>query len=457
MVNPQRQDSQATQGAGMAVNPLAVQDQAVTLATDDKPIRNIGMALLASVFSILILWGYFAPLDSAALAPGYVTVKSHRKTVQHLDGGIVSELKAKDGDIVKSGDLLIKLDATEIKAQLEILRSQAITLSAQLARLQAERDQKAGITFPGSLQDINDPQVAQARQSETEVFKARQNAHEGEMGVLKQRIGQLESKINGLRSQKESKQQLAASYGEESKDLKELLAQGYADKQRLRDIERNYSLTTGEIASLASDIAGTEIQIGETKLEILQLEKKFQEDIAGKLSEAQAKYYDVSQRLLATQDKVARTDIKTPASGRVLGLSVHNTGSVILAGHPILDIVPQQEELIIEAQVSPIDIDRVHKGLKAEVRFSAFKQALVPKVQGKVINLSADRLTDERTGNIYYQAHVELLPESYGKLRGFDLVPGMPAEVFINTGERTVFEYLVQPITNAFARAFIED
>jgi membrane fusion protein, epimerase transport system len=457
MAQQHPQDSPATQDTRMAVNPLAVRDQAVTLATDDQPIRNIGMVLLASVFSILILWGYFAPLDSAALAPGYVTVKSHRKTVQHLDGGIVSELKAKDGDIVKTGDLLIKLDATEIKAQLDILRSQAITLSAQLARLQAERDQKPGITFPDSLNNLNDPQVAQSRQSETEVFKARQNAHEGEMGVLKQRIGQLEAKIKGLRSQKESKQQLAASYGEESKDLKELLAQGYADKQRLRDIERNYSLATGEIASLASDIAGTEIQVGETRLEILQLEKKFQEDIAGKLSEAQAKYYDVSQRLLATQDKVARTDIKAPAGGRVLDLSVHNTGSVILAGHPILDIVPQQEELIIDAQVSPIDIDRVHTGLKAEVRFSAFKQALVPKVQGKVINLSADRLTDERTGNAYYQAQVELLPKSYSKLRGFDLVPGMPAEVFINTGERTVFEYLVQPITNAFARAFIED
>lgn len=436
---------------------LVDDEDALTLATDDRPIHRIGLILLAFTFGTLGIWGYLAPLDSAALAPGHVTVKSYRKTVQHLDGGIVQELIAKDGDIIKAGDLLIKLDATEIKAQLDILRSQQITLSAQLARLTAERDHNTTITFPSSWQDEPNAQMAQAREGETQIFKTRKNTQEGEIAVLKQRIGQLESKIKGLQGQRSSKQQLAASYHEESKDLKELLAQGYADKLRLRDMERNYAQTTGEIASFSSEIASAEIQIGETRLEILQLEKKFQEDVANKLSEVQAEHYDVSQRLVATQDKVTRTDIKAPAGGRVLGLSVHNVGGVIIAGHPILDIVPQQEELIIEAQVSPIDIDRVHKGLEADIRFSAFKQAIVPEVQGKVINLSADRLTDERTGNTYYQAQVELLPESYSKLRGVELVPGMPAEVFINTGERTVFEYLMQPITNSFARAFIED
>ena len=216
-------------------------------------------------------------------------------------------------------------------------------------------------------------------------------------------------------------------------------------------------MVTGEIAEFTSEIAANEMQIGETKLQILQLQKKFQEEVAGKLSEVQAELYDVAQRLVATRDKVARTEIKSPANGRVLGLSVHNVGGVISPGKPILDIVPQKEELIIDAQVSPIDIDRVHVGLMAEVRFSAFKQALTPKVQGKVINLSADRLTDEKSGQPYYQAQIELTPDSYVKLGDMELLPGMPAEVLINTGERTVFEYLMQPITNAFARAFIED
>lgn len=429
----------------------------IILVTDERPIRNLGLVILAVTFGILGTWGYLAPIDSAALAPGSVTVKSHSKTVQHLDGGIVSELLAKDGDIVKEGDVLLKLDGTEVKAQLEILRGQLITLSAQMARLVAERDQRGAIAFPDNLQDLSDPHIAEARQVENQIFQSRKNSYEGEISVLQQRISQLSSKIEGLKGQRSSKQTLMVSYKEEAADLKEMLAQGFADKQRLRDIERNHAIVTGEISGLTSDIASSEMQIGETKLQILQLQKKFQEEVAGKLGEVQAELYDVSQRANATADKVKRIDIKAPAGGRVLGLSVHNIGGVITPGKPILDIVPQQEELVVNAQVSPIDIDRVRKGLVAEIRFSAFKQAITPKVMGKVINISADRLTDERTGNTYYQAQIELTPESYAKLSGFELVPGMPAEVFINTGERTVFEYLMQPITNAFARAFIED
>lgn len=430
---------------------------AISIVTDDSPIRNIGVIVLICTFGVLGTWGYLAPIDSAALAPGFVTVKSHRKTIQHLDGGIVSELIAKDGELVHEGDVLIKLDTTEIKAQLEIIRGQFVTLSAQVARLSAERDNKNQVIYPDTLGDLTDIHIRDARKSEDQIFFSRKNAHEGEISVLKQRISQLDSKIKGLQGQRTSKTQLMASYGEEVRDLKELLAEGFADRQRLRDIERNHAMVTGEIASLTAEIAGNEIQKGETRLQILQLEKQFQEEVAAKLGEAQAQLYDVSQRLIATKDKVNRTEIRSPADGRVLGLSVHNIGSVITPGHPILDVVPQTEELIIDAQVSPMDIDRVSIGLLAEVRFSAFKQVLTPKMQGKVINLSADRITDERTGNVYYQAQIELTPDSYQKLGDIELVPGMPAEVLISTGERTVVEYLMQPITNAIARAFIED
>jgi epimerase transport system membrane fusion protein len=427
------------------------------IITDDRSVRTIGIIILIVTFGILGTWGYLAPIDSAALAPGYVAVKSHRKTVQHLDGGIVSQLLAKDGDVVKAGDVLLILDGTEVKAQLEILRGQHITLVAQLARLIAERDQLNQIKFPDDLQDLSDAHIAEARQGESQIFTSRKSAYQGEISVLNQRASQLSSKIKGLEGQRASKQELMKSYGDEVHDLKELLAEGFANKQRLRDIERNHANATSDVASLSAEIAGNEIQIGETKLQILQIQKKFQEEVAAKLGEVQAELYDVAQRLLATTDKVIRTEIKAPANGRVLGLSVHNVGGVITPGKPILDIVPQKEELIIDAQVSPMDIDRVIVGLLAEVRFSAFKQALTPKMQGKVINLSADRLTDEKTGMPYYQAQVELTPDSFEKLGDMELVPGMPAEVLINTGERTVFEYLMQPITNAFARAFIED
>ena len=425
--------------------------------TNDKPIRWIGLLVMMSTLGVFGVWSFVAPIDGAALAQGFVTVKSHRKTVQHLDGGIVSQLLVKDGDRVEAGDLLVVLDGTENKAMLEMARGQYITLAADVARLEAERDGKVAIVFPEALNDRSDSRVAEAKQGEEQIFRARKLAHEGEMSVLKQRVGQLQSKIDGLKAQRGSKQELVASYGEEVSDLKELLAEGFADRQRLRDIERNHALNSGDIASINADIASSEIQIGETKLQILQLEKKFQEEVAGKLSEAQSKLYEVNQRMLASKDKVNRIDIKAPVAGRVMGLAMHTLGGVIQPGRPILEIVPEREELIVDAQVSPLDIDRVSVGLVAEVRFTAFKQALTPYLEGKVINLSADRLVDEKTGTPYYQAQVELTPESRQKMEHLELVPGMPVEVLIKTGERTVFEYLAKPISNAFARAFIED
>ncbi len=439
--------------------PLSQQNlyPSVQELTDDKPIRRIGMLVLLTTFAIFGVWGGLAPIDGAAMAPGFVTVKSYKKTVQHLDGGIVSQLLVKDGDVVKEGDLLLVLDGTENKAQLEVARGQFIALAAEVARLEAERDGKPAIVFPATLNDPADSRVTEAKQSEETIFRARKAAHEGEMSVLKQRVGQLQSKIDGLKGQRGSKQELVASYGEEAHDLKELLAEGFADKQRLRDIERNHALNSGEISSINSEIAGSEIQIGETKLQILQLEKKFQEEVAGKLSESQSKLYDVNQRMLASRDKVSRIEIRAPDDGRVMGMSMHTVGGVVLPGRPILEIVPQKEELIIEAQVSPMDIDRVSVGLLAEVRFSAFKQAVTPYTEGKVINLSADRMIEEKTGAPYYQAQVELTPESVQKMEHLELVPGMPVEVMIKTGERTLIQYLMKPISNAFARAFIED
>ena len=442
----------------MSVEPLkAMIEKNASLITDDRSVRAIGIMILAATFGVLGTWGVFAPLDGAALATGYVTVKSHRKTIQHLDGGIVSELLAKDGDIVKEGDILIRLDTTEIKAQLQILRGQYITLAAQLARLQAERDLLKDIKFPNDLRNQSDPLIIEAREGEIHIFNARKSAYEGETLVLQQQSNQLSSKLKGLQGQRSSKQILMKSYSEEVVDLKELLAEGYTNQLRLRDTERSYATNSGEIAELTADIASSEIQISELKLKILQIQKNFQENVTEKLGEAQAKLYDVTQRLVAATDKMTRTDIKAPANGRVLGLSVHTIGGVITPGLAILDIVPQKEELIIDAQVSAIDIDRVRVGLFAEVRFSSFNLALTPKMEGKVINLSADHIIDEKTGIPHYQAVIELTPDSYTKLGNLELLPGMPVEVLIRTGERTVFEYLMQPITNSLARAFIED
>lgn len=427
------------------------------MLTDDKNIRLIGLLVLLVTFGIFGVWACVAPIAGAAVAPGYIVVKSHKKAVQHLDGGIVSQLNVKDGDLVKEGELLLVLDGTENRALMEMARSQFISLSAQLARLEAERDNNKTITFPDSLSDLDDSRILDARQTEQQIFRARKEAQNGEIAVLKQQVGQLQSKIDGLKAQRNSKQELVASYGAEAKDLRELLAEGFADKLRLREVERNYTSNLGDIAAVNAEIATTEIHIGETRLQILQLDKKFQEDVAGKLSEAQSKLYEVGQHLMASREKVSRIEIKAPVSGRIMGLAAHTIGGVVAPGSTILEIVPQQEELVIDAQVSTMDIDRVSVGMIAEVRLTVFKQAVTPVIEGKVTSLSADRIVDDKTGNQYYLARVELTPESLKKMTHLELIPGMPVEVMIKTGERTLFAYLVKPISNAFARAFVED
>jgi epimerase transport system membrane fusion protein len=426
------------------------------LKTDYTPIRNMGLVIVFSTIVFFGVWSMTAPIDSSALAPGVIAVKSHKKSIQHLDGGIVKKLFVKAGDLVKAGDVLIKLDDTQINAQLEISKGLYISLLAQQARLIAERDQLSKIIYPEILND-HSVRIAKAKQIQQQIFVTRKSTYQGEISVLKQRIEQLQFKIEGLEQQQLSNQALVASYQEEIDDLKELLSDGFADRRRLREIQRNHTLKVGEIAELKSDIASTNIKIGETKLQILQIEKEFQEGIAAQLGETNAKLIDAEERVTALSDKVVRTEIKAPVGGRVMGMMIHTEGGVILPGRPILDIVPQNEELIVDARVSPMDIDRVHVGLVAQVRLSAFKQALTPVVEGKLITLSADRLMDEQTGMPYFSAQIELTPESLVKLENFELLPGMPAEVLINTGERTVFEYLTQPVSNAFARGFIED
>ncbi|MEY4768759.1 MAG: hypothetical protein RL637_1398 [Pseudomonadota bacterium] len=441
-------------------NEIQVTKPVSPLHIDDRPIRYIGFGILAISVGIFGGWAYTAPIDSSASAPGTVVVKSHKKTVQHLDGGIVGKLLAKDGDIVKEGQPLLILDDTQAKAQQEITRGQFVGLTAQVARLHAERDHLAAVLFPTTLNQLNDSRIEEAKRSEMHLFTSRRHAYEGEILVLKQRVEEISSKIRGMEGQIRSKRELIASYADEIADLKDLVAQGFADKQRLRDLQRSYALNQGEIAQLTAEIASSQMQQGETRLQILQVEQRFQEEVANKLSEGETQLYDITERLTATQDKLDHMVIKAPVSGRVLGLSVHTEGGVITPGKPILDIVPQDAELIVDSRVSPIDIDRVRIGLTAEIRFSAFKQAKTPVMYGKVTHISADSLVDERTGVPYYQARVEVTPESLKKLHDeahFELVPGMPAEVLIKTGERTLYEYLTQPITNAIAHALIED
>lgn len=428
---------------------------------DDLRIRRIGYLILFVTFGLFGGWALFAPLESAALGPGVVTVKNYRKTVQHLEGGIVKALHVRDGDVVEEGDVLIELDGTQTLAETEMLRSQLIAARSMENRLIAERDGKDKVDFLNAsligIADLTDPRVTEARDNERLAFTARRNAHLGEMDVLKKRKVQLEEQIRGFQQVISTKQDLVNSYQKEIVDLNALLKDGFIDKQRLLEQERNVTRLRSEIADLYSSSARARLQVGETELQIAQLQKTFIADVIKQLTEVQTQAFDLAERFHSSQEKSQRLQVRAPEDGMVLGMKLHTVGGVISPGTPLLDIVPSNEELVVEAQLSPADIDRIVVGAMAKVRFTAFNSHTTPVIEGVLKSVSGDRLVDEKTGAAYYLGRIELTEQGRKELASLKLVPGMPAEVLVNSGERTFFSYLTKPVHDAFSRSLIED
>ncbi len=440
--------------------PSESSDNDIINFADDAPIRRLGYAVVLLVFVFFGGWSVLAPLGSAALAPGSVAVEGYRKTVQHLEGGIVKAIYVRDGDNIVKGQVLLELEDTSSRAQLETLRGQLFSALAREARLIAEREGKAQVTYPELLTNSNnEPRAQEAMRVQDQSFAVRKRSRNGEIEIFKEQRRQLLAKIEGVKAQRASRNSLAASLNKDLTDYRAMLKEGYLEKQKVTELERRLSEAQGDEGDFAANIATAQNQISEVALKILQIEKEFQREVVEELSKVQAELSELREKTQWLGDTVTRTTIKAPDSGMVLGLTVHTLGAVIAPGGHLLDIVPQQEQLVIEAQVSPIDIDRVHIGQSTEIRFSAFKSAKTPKVNGRLVTLSADRLTDEKNQISYYLARVEVDKTGLEELRqrGLILLPGMPAEVLINTGDRTFFEYLMQPLTNIFARSLIED
>ena len=439
--------------------PKETNQNDLTRFADDRPIRRLGYLIVIMVFVFFGGWSLLAPLGSAALAPGSVTVEGYRKTVQHLEGGIVKGIYVRDGDTVSKGQVLIELEDTSSRAQLETLRGQLFSALAREARLIAERDGKATVVYPASLVNAADPRAQEDMRVQNQSFAVRHRSRAGEIGILKEQRGQLLAKIEGIKAQRTSRSNLSNSLNKELVDFRAMLEEGYVEKQKVNELERRLAESEGDLGDFVANIATAQTQISEIELKILQIDKEFQREVIEELSKVQAELSELNEKTQWLQDTVTRTIIKAPEAGMVLGLTVHTLGAVIPPGGHLKDIIPQQEELVVEAQVSPIDIDRVHIGQSCEIRFSAFKSAKTPKVAGRLATLSADRLTDEQNKVSYFLARVEVDKTGLEDLRkrGLILLPGMPAEVLINTGDRTFFEYLMQPLSNIFARSLIED
>lgn len=440
----------------MTLIPAGKTDNFADLPMSDTKTRRIGFGILIIVFGIFGTWAAVAPLDSAVHAPGVVTVQTYRKTVQHLEGGIVKEILARDGNLVKRGDPLIVLDDGQLRAEFEVARNQLISAKAMEARLIAERDNKTAIDFSNML-DPNSSRAIEARSSETQVFNTRRGARLGQVSVLQERIGQLNAQIKGTEAMIGTKSSLEKSYSGEIGELSDLLAKGFVDKQRLLDQQRKLDSLRSEVAEHRSTITRIRLQINETELQILQINKDANSEVAKELAEVQAKGYELQERTAAIEDRLSRIVIRAPDDGMVIGMTVHTVGGIIRPATPLLDVVPSVSELIVEAEVAPQDINRVGIGKMAKIRFTAFNTATTPEIPGEVVSVSADRLTNERTGQPYYLVRAKVTDEGMDKLADRKLLAGMPADVLINSGERTMLQYLMQPARNAIAESMIEE
>ncbi|WP_110639734.1 HlyD family type I secretion periplasmic adaptor subunit [Pseudomonas sp. CC120222-01a] len=436
----------------LSLSPAAFAD----LPISDVAIRRVGFWIVFLIFFLFGGWAAFAPLDGAAYAPGVVTVQTYRKTVQHLEGGIVKELHARDGDFVKKGDPIIVLDDSQLRSEYEITRSQLIAASAMEQRLIAERDNLPAIVFSAET-GLDTQRSAQARNGETQVFDARRSSRLGQIAVLQERISQLSQQIKGGNEMIAVKGKLQLSYRNEINELRELLAEGFVDKQRMLEQSRKLEMLNSEIAELRSVSIKTSLQINETQLQVLQIDRDFSADVVKQLAEAQSQVYDLKEKALALEDRMSRVVIRAPEDGMLIGMTVHTIGGVVRAATPLLDIVPSVSSLVVEAEVSPKDIDRIAVGKLADIRFSAFNGATTPIIEGQVASISADRLMREKSGDPYYLARINITSAGVKKLEGRKLLAGMSAEVLINTGERTLLQYLMQPAKNAIAQSMIEE
>jgi epimerase transport system membrane fusion protein len=429
---------------------------------EDRNFRRAGYLIVIIVFFGLGGWAALAPIASAAYAPGKLRVESNRQTIQHLEGGIVKSLRVRDGDQVEKDQVVMVLDDTQSKSQLEIVQGQYYSALAREARLKAQRDLQEKITFPPQLlEHKDDRRVAEAIDVQEQTFVARNEAYKNEIKLYKQQVRQLNSQLKGLVSQKEASQRLLASFETEHKDLKDLAKKGFAERQQVRLLQREVSGNQGTLGDFVARIAATRSEVVSAKLQSLQLQKEMQREVAGELDTVQERLYQLVEQLQIVKDTLSRTVIRAPQTGIVYELAIHTVGAVIQQGAMLMEIVPQSERLIVEAQVSLLDIDRVTVGQQADINFSAFKSRETKKIQGRIINLSADSIISERNRDMppYYLAIIEITEEGLTQLKDNDLelIAGMPADTFIFTGERTFLQYLTDPLLNTVARSFIED
>ncbi|MBP2234284.1 membrane fusion protein [Sinorhizobium kostiense] len=414
----------------------------------------LALALVAGVGG----WAATTELSSAIVAGGVVVVDDNVKKVQHLTGGIVGELKVKEGDRVEAGQVLIRLDGTTVRANLAIVESTLAQLYARRARLQAERIGAPALEIDENLASfVSGTAAAKLIDGEKKLFANRRSALTGMKSQLASRKAQLADEIEGLTVQLKAIKDALTLIDQELAGVNSLYGRGLVPMQRLTTLKRQRAELEGDRGRHIAARAQARGKSSEIDLQILQLDEDRRSEVSKELTDVEAKIAEYEERRTATTDQLRRLDITAPLSGRVYQLAIHTVNGVINPGETLMLVVPEADDLTVEARVAPHDIDQIHVGQPVEIRFSAFNQRTTPEVEAEVVTVAPDLVTDERSGTSYYPLRIRPKPESLAKLTGLSLYPGMPAEVFIKIADRTVISYLAKPLTDQMRHAFRED
>jgi len=403
-------------------------------------------------------WAAIFKIKGAVIASGVIVVEGEAKTLQHLDGGIVGEILVKNGDIVEQGQALVRLDPTAMDANRTIVENRLFEAQARVDRLRAEWNGTKEIPWSKILVDASGrADVTEILTGQQKLFEARKKSMNGQVAQLRQRTQQSREQIQGLNDLIQSKNVQISLIGEELEGLRTLLEKGYVSKTRVLALEREQARLGGDISTHRSDISRTNSAIGETEIQIAQIRKDATAEILAELRQVESERSDLNEQLITASDQFERIDITSPVAGIVHDMSVTTIGGVITPGQPIMQIIPINARLIIEARIRPIDIDQVYVGQPARINLSAFSQRTTPQLDGFVINTSADSLIDQVTGAPYFSVRIEIPASEKEKLGDLTLIPGMPAESFIQTEERTVLNYILKPFSDQLGRSFREE
>lgn len=453
----------ATANKNLAGAPAATADvvDATEIAqrSDTRPVMRLGFWVLVVGFGLFLAWAAFAPLDEGVSAPATVSIETRRKTVQHMSGGVVKAVLVREGTAVKEGELLIELEDSALRATQEAARQNYLAQRAMESRLLAEIAGAGSIAFHPDLRNSKDPLAAQHMQVQQQLFNARRSAQTAEIAAAQQTILGLENQLSGAQQVLENRRTQAALQAQQLANVKELSSDGYAPRNQALQLEQAQAELKAAIGDLQNTMQRLRSGIAETRLRIAQRQQEFLTEVSAQLAELQREVSANQDKLAAVSAELARTQIRAPVAGQVLGLTINGVGGVVTSGQRLMDIVPQGEMLLLDAHVPPSTIDRVKQGDQVEVRFSSFANAPQLVVHGRLASLSADAVTEQQGGAVvsYYLGRVELTPEGRQSLGDRQLQPGMPAEVLIKTGERSLLTYLLHPLTKRIAAAMTEE